>query len=84
MLPILLPAPPHKASNPTEGIAMPATNHSTASERHFQAEHTHDAAAASRDKHPGFTSHEEEKFAEEQSREAREHAQHEKKPAPKV
>ena len=62
---------------------MPTTKHSSAAERHFQPEHTHEAAAASRDKHAGFTSHEEEKFAEEQSREAHEHAEHQKKEAPK-
>jgi hypothetical protein len=62
---------------------MPTTKHSDAAERHFQPKHAHDAAAASRDKHQGFTSHEETKFAEEQSREAREHKAQLKKEADK-
>jgi hypothetical protein len=62
---------------------MPTTKHSDAAERHFQPEHAHDVAAASRDKHQGFTSHEEQKFAEEQSREAREHNAQIKKEAEK-
>jgi len=52
---------------------MPTTKHSGAAERHFQPEHAHDVAAASHDKHQGFVSPEEAKFAEEQSRAAREH-----------
>jgi hypothetical protein len=56
---------------------MPTTKHSSAAERHFQPEHTHEAAAASHDKHAGFSSHEETNFAEEQQRAAREEKQHE-------
>ncbi|SEG17148.1 hypothetical protein SAMN05421819_2049 [Bryocella elongata] len=52
---------------------MPNSQHSGPAERHFQSEHAHDVAAASRDQHQGLSSHEQTKFAEEQAREAHEH-----------
>ncbi len=55
---------------------MPTTHHSSGAERHFQAEHTHEAAAASRDKTEQLNAHEQQKFAEERAREQQEHRTH--------
>ena len=49
---------------------MPTTHHSAAAERHLQAAHAHQAAAASHDKNDHLGAHEQSKLAFEHTREA--------------
>jgi hypothetical protein len=49
---------------------MPTTHHSAAAERHLQAAHAHQAAAASHNQNDHVGAHEQSKLAEEHSREA--------------
>jgi hypothetical protein len=49
---------------------MPTTHHSAASERHLQAAHAHEAAAASHSMNDHLRAHEQSKLAAERSREA--------------
>lgn len=54
---------------------MPTTHHSAAAERHLQAAHAHEAAAASHDKNDHMGAHEHSRRAMELSREAHEHSE---------
>ena len=49
---------------------MPTTHHSAAAERHLQAAHAHEAAAASHNMNDHLGAHEQSKLAMEHSREA--------------
>jgi hypothetical protein len=54
---------------------MPTTHHSAAAERHLQAAHAHEAAAASHNKNDHIGAHEHSRLAQEFSREAHEHTE---------
>ncbi len=56
-------------------MPMQTKTHSPASERHLQAAHAHEAAAASHDKNDHMGAHEHSKRAMELSREAHEHSE---------
>ncbi len=53
-----------------EDIDMPTTQHSAAAERHMQAAHAHEAAAASHNKNDHMGAHEQSMLAMEHAREA--------------
>jgi hypothetical protein len=52
---------------------MPTTHHASAAERNMQAEHAHDAAAASRNHGTNLSGNEEMKISAERNREKQEH-----------
>jgi hypothetical protein len=54
----------------TEDLDMPTTQHSAAAERHLQAAHAHEAAAASHNKNDHMGGHEQSLLAMEHAREA--------------
>ena len=54
---------------------MPTTHHSAVAERHLQAAHAHEVAAASHDKNDHMGAHEASKRAMEFSREAHEQSE---------
>jgi hypothetical protein len=54
---------------------MPTTHHSAAAERHLQAAHAHEAAAASHGMNDHLRAHEQSKLAAERSREAHRHTE---------
>ncbi len=56
-------------------MPMQTKTHSPAAERHLQAAHAHEAAAASHDKNDHMGAHEHSKRAMELSREAHEHSE---------
>jgi hypothetical protein len=58
------------ASKQLEDLIMPTTHHSAAAERHLQAAHAHQAAAASHNQNDHAGAHEQSKLALEHSREA--------------
>jgi len=58
------------ASKVEEDIEMPTTQHSAAAERHLQAAHAHEAAAASHNMNDHMGAHEQSLLAMEHAREA--------------
>lgn len=58
------------ASQWVEDLDMPTTHHSAAAERHLQAAHAHEAAAASHNQNDHLGAHEQSKLAVEHTREA--------------
>lgn len=54
---------------------MPTTHHSAAAERHLQAAHAHEAAAASHNQNDHLGAHEQSKLSQEYSREAHRHTE---------
>lgn len=60
-------------------MPMQTKTHSPAAERHLQAAHAHEAAAASHDKNDHMGAHEHSRRAMELSREAHEHSEREMK-----
>ena len=58
------------ASYRVEDTDMPTTQHSAAAERHLQAAHAHEAAAASHNQNDHMAAHEQSKMAMEHTREA--------------
>jgi hypothetical protein len=54
---------------------MPTTHHSAAAERHLQAAHAHEAAAASHNQNDHLGAHEQSVRAQEFSREAHRHSE---------
>jgi hypothetical protein len=55
---------------------MPTTNHSAAAERHLQAAHAHEAAAASHGMNDHLRAHEQSKLARERSIDAHRQSEH--------
>ncbi len=53
---------------------MPTTQHSAAAERHMQAAHAHEAAAASHNQNDHLAAHEQSRLALEHSHEAHHHS----------
>jgi hypothetical protein len=56
-------------------LPMPTTHHSAAAERHLQAAHAHEAAAASHNQNDHLSAHEMSKRSQEFSREAHRHTE---------
>lgn len=54
---------------------MPTTHHSAAAERHLQAAHAHEAAAASHNQNDHLGAHEHSRLAQELSRDAHHHTE---------